>query len=59
LTRRIEVPKASAGRSGSPQASHSTAKTELKRASQAGHRERISPPHWGQALGSSRSDSSK
>ena len=32
LARRIAVPKASAGRSSAPQASHSTAKTELKRA---------------------------
>jgi hypothetical protein len=52
-------PNAVGGRSSAQHASHSTAKTELKRASQAGHRERISPPHWGQALGNSLSDSSK
>jgi hypothetical protein len=39
------VPKASAGRSASPHDSHSTAKAELNRASQAGQRDRISPPH--------------
>jgi hypothetical protein len=53
------VPKASKGRSSAPQASHSTAKTELKRASHSGQRDRISPAHCGHVAGNSRSDSSK
>ena len=52
-------PKASAGRSGAPHASHSTANTELNRASHAGQRERISPPQVGHATGSSASFASK
>ncbi len=52
-------PKASGARSAAPQASHPTAKTELKRAVQAGQRCRISPPQEGQAGGSSASFSSK
>ena len=52
-------PRAPAGRSGSPQASQSTANTDEKRALQDGQCERSSPPHCGHAPGSSSSDSSK
>jgi TPP-dependent pyruvate/acetoin dehydrogenase alpha subunit len=52
-------PNASPARSGDPQSSHSTAKTELKRAPQAGHCARISPPQVGQIEGSSFAFSSK
>jgi hypothetical protein len=56
---RIGVPKSSRGRSSAPQASQSTAKAELNRASHVGQRDRISPPQLGHSDGSSSSDSSK
>ena len=52
------VPKSSGERSGWRHASHSTAKTELKGASQAGQRWSVAPPHAGQRSGSSDSNSS-
>jgi hypothetical protein len=52
-------PKASAGLRAPPHSSHSTAKTDEKGAEQLGQRERISPPHAGQADGSSASFSAK
>ena len=52
------VPKSSGGRSGWRHASHSTAKTELKGALQAGQRWSVAPPHAGQRSGSSDSKSS-
>ena len=55
----IRTPNCSDGRSSAPQDSHSTAKADENRAPQLGHCERISPLHWGQAAGSSGSNSSK
>jgi hypothetical protein len=43
--RRIFVPKSSDDRSGAPQASQRTAKTELKGAEQRGQRLSIAPRH--------------